>query len=105
MEQPYILWHGINQSRADWSPSSHTLGMEMVHPTRGEHIYVIFNMYWEDLDFELPKPLFGKWHLVADTYMGADENFKISHLIDQKNYLAKDRSIVILTDLSKKKTK
>lgn len=105
MEQPYILWHGINQSRADWSPSSHTLGMEMVHPTRGEHIYVIFNMYWEDLDFELPKPLFGKWHLVADTYMGADENFKISHLIDQKNYLAKDRSIVILTDLLKKKTK
>ena len=102
LTSPHILWHGTRINGADWSPVSHTLGMEMIHPTAGEHLYIMFNMYWEDLDFEIPKPMFGSWHVVADTYMKAEDNFTMRRLYDQKNYLAKDRSIVILSDFPDK---
>ena len=103
INRPYVLWHGAALNGADWSPSSHTLAMEMVHPEKGEHLYVVFNMYWGDISFQLPKPIHGRWHLVADTFLPAGENFTFRELYDQENYMVKDRSIVILSDFSLKK--
>jgi isoamylase len=51
-----IDWHGVRLGRPDWSDSSHTLAVT-VRPRQRQiplWLHVIFNAYWEALDFELP---------------------------------------------------
>ena len=51
-----IDWHGVQLGRPDWSDSSHSLALTV--RTRQRQIplwlHVMFNAYWEALDFELP---------------------------------------------------
>ena len=97
-KKPFLLWHGPKLNAADWSFPSHTLAMEMVHPGKGEHLYVAFNMYKQDIPFELPVPIRGRWHLVADTSRPVSEDFHFVPLLDQRHYTVKDHAIVILED-------
>ena len=99
-KKPFLLWHGPKLNAADWSSPSHTLAMEMVHPGKGEHLYVAFNMYKQDIPFELPVPIRGRWHLVADTSRPVSEDFHFVPLLDQRHYTVKDHAIVILEDRS-----
>jgi isoamylase len=51
-----IDWHGIQLSRPDWSDSSHSLALT-VRPRQRQiplWLHVMFNAYWEALEFELP---------------------------------------------------
>ena len=51
-----IDWHGIRLGRPDWSDSSHSLALT-VRPRQRQiplWLHVMFNAYWEALDFELP---------------------------------------------------
>ena len=58
-----ITWHGVELHRPDWGDSSHSLAFELVHADDpNTHLYVVFNAYWEPLEFELPPaghPLLG----------------------------------------------
>lgn len=101
-KKPFLLWHGPRLNNADWTPYSHTLAMEMVHPAKGEHLYVAFNMYWEDISFELPAPSRGSWRLAADTSLSVKDNFLMVRLDDQRKYTVRGRSVIILTDLPNK---
>lgn len=100
--KPFLLWHGPQLNNADWRPISHTLAMEMFHPEKGEHLYLAFNMYWGDIDFELPPPVRGSWRLVADTILPVKEDFRFTRLLDQRKYTLKARSVLIATDLPDK---
>ncbi len=51
-----IDWHGVRLGRPDWSDSSHSLALT-VRPRQRRiplWLHVMFNAYWEPLDFELP---------------------------------------------------
>ena len=51
-----IDWHGVRLGRPDWSDSSHSLALT-VRPRQRQiplWLHVMFNAYWEALDFELP---------------------------------------------------
>ena len=98
-KKPFLLWHGPRLNGADWTPYSHTLAMELVHPEKGEHLYVAFNMYWKDIPFELPVPSRGGWRLVADTSLPVKDNFRMTPLADSKKYTVRGRSVLILADL------
>lgn len=100
--KPFLLWHGPQLNNADWRPISHTLAMEMFHPEKGEHLYLAFNMYWGDIDFELPPPVRGSWRLVADTSLPVKDDFCFTRLLDQRKYTLKARSVLIATDLPDK---
>ncbi len=100
--KPFLLWHGPQLNNADWRPISHTLAMEMFHPEKGEHLYIAFNMYWGDIDFELPPPVRGSWRLVADTCLPVKDDFRLTRLLDQRKYTLKARSVLIATDLPDK---
>lgn len=101
-KKPFLLWHGPRLNGADWTPYSHTLAMELVHPEKGEHLYVAFNMYWKDIPFELPAPFHGSWRLVADTSIPVQDSFRMTPLADPKKYTVRGQSVLILSDLPEK---
>lgn len=53
--EPYIKFHGVQLEQPDYSFNSRAFAFEIVAPKYKEHIYVIMNMFWERLDFDLPK--------------------------------------------------
>jgi isoamylase len=74
-----IDWHGIQLGRPDWGDSSHSLALT-VRP-RQRHIplwlHVMFNAYWEALDFELPlapPAAFAGWQRWIDTSLESPED-------------------------------
>jgi isoamylase len=102
-----ITWHGMRAWAPDWSQDSRTLAFMLCgkHAKGGrdvdDYIYVVMNMYWEELAFEMPGlPERMKWHLFADTSAPApadicapgDEQL----LRDQEYFAVGGRSVVIL---------
>jgi glycogen operon protein len=47
-------WHGVKLNQPDWSPFSHSLAIGGELKSEGVMVDIIFNAYWEALDFELP---------------------------------------------------
>lgn len=70
--KPYVLFHGVYLNRPDWSIDSHSIAIEMVHPEAGEHLYLIFNFYFEELSFQLPK---GDWKEIINTHQNQERIF------------------------------
>ncbi len=52
--RPHLKWHGITPGKPDLSDDSHSLAFSLQDPDSREHIYVIFNAYWQPLTFALP---------------------------------------------------
>ncbi|MGI9525854.1 MAG: glycogen debranching protein GlgX [Weeksellaceae bacterium] len=71
--KPYVLYHGVRLHHPDWSFPSRSLAIEMVHPTAGEHLYFIFNLYHKDLIFQLPK---GAWVEKINTSLNEKRVFR-----------------------------
>jgi isoamylase len=47
-------WHGVRLHQPDWSDQSHSLALTAELKQEKVLIHLIFNAYWEALDFELP---------------------------------------------------
>ena len=60
-------WHGVKTGQPDWSVGSHSLALRVVCPHQSLTLYLIFNAYWEPLEFELPEAAGIQWHLWIDT--------------------------------------
>ncbi len=96
-----VAWHGVDIGQPDFSDDSHTLALELSHPGSAEHLHIIFNAYWEPLDFALPElPADQLWRRLVDTALPSPED-----LCDppqpltpgQSRYTVAPRSTVILT--------
>ena len=64
------IWHGVKLGQPDWSASSHSLAFTAEARGEGFLFHVIFNAYWEPLEFELPPPGDGSqesWYRWIDT--------------------------------------
>ena len=52
---PYIKFHGVKLNQPDYSFNSRALACEIIAPSYNEHVFMVMNMFWERLDFELPE--------------------------------------------------
>ncbi len=92
-------WHGVKLGEPDWSETSHTIAFELRGPSG--IFMIIFNAYWEQLEFELPRLDGGlTWKRVVDTSLESPHDissFDDAKTIYQPFYAARARSIVLLS--------
>lgn len=104
-----IAWHGCRLGEPDWNdPTAHAFSFTMGgFPDDNGHedndIHVILNMYWEDLDFDMPEVTGRRWYKVVDTFQQPPNDIS-ENLLDSLNgtvmtspstYRAAARSVVV----------
>jgi len=95
-------WHGIRLNQPDWNDCSHSVALSVQLTSDNLLVYLIFNAYWEALDFELP-PLNGNdgscWHRWVDTYLDSPQDvveWETAPMIPSSAYQTGPRSVVVL---------
>jgi len=70
-----VTWHGVEPHFPDWSMESHSIALMLrMYSVQGliDVLYLVFNMFWEPLDFRLPPAPEGWiWRKVIDTAAAA----------------------------------
>ena len=92
-------WHGVKIGKPDWSSSSHSIALSAHLPHDNVITHLIFNAYWEPLDFELPEGNCGVWKRWIDTALDAPNDivsWKDSPIVADSKYAAGPRSVVVL---------
>jgi glycogen operon protein len=98
----FEAWHGVKLNQPDWGDSSHSIALSAELPGDGLRVYLIFNTYWEALDFELPRIEEGKeefWNRWIDTSLETPEDivaWEEAPPISGYTYRAGPRSVVVL---------
>jgi len=98
----FVGWHGVKLNQPDWSDSSHSIALSAELPGDGLRVYLIFNAYWESLDFELPKIEEANkkpWRRWIDTSLETPEDitgWEEAQPISGSTYRAGPRSVVVL---------
>ncbi len=95
-----ISWHGTRIGSPDWSPSSRVLAYTLAGLDGQPDIHVIMNMYWEPLEFELPKMVDGGWYRTVDTALDSPNDIcepGNERVIAGATYRAQGRSVVVMT--------
>jgi glycogen operon protein len=95
-------WHGVRLHRPDWSPQSHSLAFSAELPEENLSFYIIFNAYWEALEFELPAQghVAGHpWRRWIDTSLESPndiQDWSTAVVVAGRTYRAGPRSLVAL---------
>jgi glycogen operon protein len=92
-------WHGVKIGQPDWSSSSHSIALSAHLPHENVITYLIFNAYWEPLEFELPDGNRGPWKRWIDTALDAPNDIFAwwdSPTVPGFKYVAGPRSVVAL---------
>ena len=91
-------WHGVKLEQPDWNPWSHSIAFGAETPGHRLRFHMIFNAYWEPLEFELPTGM-GGWRRWIDTTLDAPleiVEWQKATPISGRSYLAGPRSVVVL---------
>jgi isoamylase len=95
-------WHGVKLNQPDWSDYSHSIALSAELPTENMLVHLIFNAYWEPLEFELPLVENEKetsWKRWVDTSLAAPEDivpWREAITVSGRSYRAGPRSVVVL---------
>ena len=95
-------WHGVKLHQPDWSRQSHSLALSMEVPEEDLSFYIIFNAYWEPLDFELPAERHEAdhpWRRWIDTSLESPhdiQDWPTAPVVTGRTYRAAPRSVVVL---------
>jgi isoamylase len=95
-----ISWHGCQLNQPGWDHSnSHALAYTLGGFNGAVDVHVMLNMYWQDLEFEIPSLPNRNWFKVIDTAQESpldilDPCQKV--LIEDDRCFVGDRSIVVL---------
>ena len=95
-------WHGVKLHQPDWSQSSHTLAFSAKVPEDNLSFHLIFNAYWEPLEFELPAEMHAAghpWRRWIDTSLEAPDDIQdwpSTPVVTGRTYRAGPRSVVVL---------
>jgi isoamylase len=95
-------WHGIKLGQPDWNDHSHSVALSAVLPNDGMLVHLIFNVYWEPLDFELPQAEAGtpiSWRRWIDTSRESPDDivpWRKAPKLAEHTYRAGPRSVVVL---------
>jgi isoamylase len=95
-----ISWHGCKLFSPGWhDPNARTLAYTLGGFEGEADIHVMLNMYWENLDFEVPCIKGRKWYKVVDTALASPMDIVEpceEVVVSGNNYIVKDRSVVLL---------
>ncbi len=99
-----ISWHGTKLNSPGWDDSqarclAMTLGDTTQDGDQDLNVHVMFNMYWESLDFEIPKVDGLRWYRAIDTALQSPNDISPVEKqvpIDNRIYTLTSRSIVVL---------
>jgi glycogen operon protein len=95
-------WHGVGIDQPDWSHQSHSLAFSAELPEENLSFYIIFNAYWEPLEFELPAHAHGArqpWRRWIDTSLESPhdiQDWPAAPVVTGRMYRAGQRSVVAL---------
>ncbi|MGA8087468.1 MAG: glycogen debranching protein GlgX [Terracidiphilus sp.] len=94
-------WHGVKLNQPDWSADSHAIAICGELKNEGVLAYLIFNAYWESLDFELPvlAPGLGPWLRWIDTSLESPQDvadWDQEEAVPTPFYRAGAHSVVVL---------
>lgn len=95
-------WHGVQLNQPDWSQQSHSLAFSAELPEENLFFYIIFNAYWEALEFQLPAERHRgaqAWRRWLDTSLESPhdiQDWPAAPEVTGKTYLARPRSVVVL---------
>jgi glycogen operon protein len=97
-----LAWHGVKLNQPDWSEASHSIAFTVEIREEKMLFHVIFNAYWQPLDFELPR-LDGvgenPWRRWIDTALDSPHDILESDRAESfpgYAYRAEARSVVML---------
>jgi glycogen operon protein len=97
---PELTWHGVQPGAPDLRHDSHSIALEIVQSSHGEHLYMILNSYWEPLTFKLPTlPSGQRFYCLVDTGQPSPQDyFEVEQAPPcvESTYLAAARSVVVL---------
>jgi isoamylase len=98
-------WHGVKLNQPDWSDWSHSFALTAEVMGEQHLVHLMFNAYWEPLDFELP-PVSeegnGPWHRWIDTTLEAPHDivaWQTAPPFTDQMYRVGPRSVVVLYSL------
>jgi len=95
-------WHGVKLHQPDWSQQSHSLAFSAELPEESLSFCIIFNAYWEPLEFRLPagSHIVGQpWRRWIDTSLESPDDIQdwpAAPVVTGRTYLAGPRSVVVL---------
>jgi len=95
-------WHGVKLNQPVWNTYSRSIALSVRVPSENLLVYLIFNAYWESLEFELPSLDIGEgnsWHRWVDTYLDSPQDivaWETAPLILSPTYRTGARSVVVL---------
>jgi glycogen operon protein len=90
-------WHGTRLNQPDWSDHSRSIAFTAELAERKLFFHMLFNAYWEPLDFDLP-PGFA-WQRWIDTGLPSPQDISPwdhAPAAEGKTYRAEARSVVAL---------
>ena len=93
--------HGVKLNQPDWSPVSHSFAISGELKNEGILAHIVFNAYWEPLDFELPilEDGFGNWWRWIDTSLDPPHeicDWNEEERVPGSTYRVGARSVVVL---------
>jgi glycogen operon protein len=103
IQQSHKAWHGVKLDRPDWGDTSRSIAMTVELKAEMMLVHLIFNTYWEPLDFELPTDWNRqkvKWRRWIDTALESPKDitdWKEAVPLEVQNYHTESRSVVVLT--------
>jgi glycogen operon protein len=92
-------WQGVKIGQPDWSSSSHSIALSAHLPYENVITHLIFNAYWEPLEFELPDGNRGPWKRTIDTSLESPNDivpWSDAPIVPGFKYVAGPRSVVSL---------
>jgi glycogen operon protein len=95
-------WHGVRLNQPDWSVNSHSIALSVELRHEQMRLYLMFNAFWHDLEFELPEPVSAgrnPWRRWIDTALDSPYDicdWRLATPVEQAVYPAHARSVVAL---------
>jgi isoamylase len=97
-----LVWHGIKLNQPDWGENSHSIAFTVEIREERLLFHVIFNAYWQPLDFDLPQvdsPRENAWRRWIDTGLDSPHDiveWETAEPVPGYVYAAAARSVVVL---------
>jgi isoamylase len=95
-------WHGVKLEQPDWSATSHSIAFTVEIRREKMLFHMIFNAYWQQLDFELPRldsSGENQWRRWIDTALDSPHDiveWETAEPVPGHAYRAEPRSVVML---------
>jgi len=102
LSRAQVQWHGVRLNQPDWGDHSHSLACTLKTIKGRFLVHLIFNSYWEALQFEIPSANENRevrWHRWIDTSLESPDDIcegSAAPVLEGTRYMVQPRSVVVL---------